>query len=818
MAISSNVATLGINITANLANFEQGMQSIQSTTQTMGQKMTKVGKSLTTAISVPLAGAAAVGVKSAMDLESAFAKVGTMLGGTGKSMDDLKKETLDLSSTYATSQSEIAEATYQAISAGVEATETHGFLDVAMKASVGGFTDVTTATDGLTSVMNAYGLETSEADVIANQMLITQNKGKTTFGELASVMGGVAPIASTLNIETQELFSSMAVLTAQGISTSESVTGLKAVLSGIAKPTSEATEMAQRLGIQFDAQAVSSQGLMPFLTGIRDKITTLEPEYAGLTEEIGKNEVKLKTLAEQGKQNTAEFDILNKATEGLKQKSTDMVNSGGNQLEYFARLFGSTEAVNSIMMLTSEQGAALFDDTMVEMTTNTGALDDAYKKVSDTTEVTLKQAFVDVTNALIQVGDALAPFIATFAKGISKIATAFSEMSPFAQTAVMILGGLLIIIPPIIMAVGGLMGAFTAISAAAPAISLAFGSIGVGIFSISWPIVAIIAGIVALVAVGWYLWNNWDEVWGNIKVLWDGFLEWGSGIMTGIGDAVSNACTWVKDSWNNAGTYLSTKWDEMKTNAVDYMNHTTTKFTEHYNEFATTWNKHWDEISTKANTKLGEMKTTFFTNLDTINDKWGKTWDKINTKISGSLDKAKTSVGNGLTWISEKFGVDLSWIKGKVDSSFDAIKNKVSSVIGNMKDVVKNGIAKIKGFFDFEWKLPDLKLPHFSMSGEFSLSPPSIPKFGVEWYDKGGVFDSAQVIGVGEKRPEFVGALDDLKVLMREVLREEGNNSGSGGVALKIENFYNDRQQDIEQLCKELEFYRKKVAIGKGGR
>jgi len=88
---------------------------------------------------------------------------------------------------------------------------------------------------------------------------------------------------------------------------------------------------------------------------------------------------------------------------------------------------------------------------------------------------------------------------------------------------------------------------------------------------------------------------------------------------------------------------------------------------------------------------------------------------------------------------------------------------------------------KISNLFDFEWKLPEIKLPHFDIQGEFSLSPPSMPTLGVEWYDKGAIFNSPSIIGVGEKRPEFVGALDDLRYLLRDELRQGSSNVNHTG-------------------------------------
>ena len=82
---------------------------------------------------------------------------------------------------------------------------------------------------------------------------------------------------------------------------------------------------------------------------------------------------------------------------------------------------------------------------------------------------------------------------------------------------------------------------------------------------------------------------------------------------------------------------------------------------------------------------------------------------------------------------------------------------------------MRDAIEKIKGFFDFDWKLPDIKLPHFSVSGEFSLNPPSIPHFDVDWYKTGGVFDAPSVIGVGEAGPEAVLPLETLWKKLDEI-------------------------------------------------
>ncbi len=120
--------------------------------------------------------------------------------------------------------------------------------------------------------MNAYGLQGTEAlQSVSDQMLMAQNFGKTTFGEMASGIGNVIPIASALEVSTEELFASLATLTKSGIGTSEAITGMKAAMSNIIKPSSEAAKMAEELGLNFSSAHLKSVGWAQFLEEIREK-------------------------------------------------------------------------------------------------------------------------------------------------------------------------------------------------------------------------------------------------------------------------------------------------------------------------------------------------------------------------------------------------------------------------------------------------------------------------------------------------------------------------------------------------------------------
>lgn len=111
---------------------------------------------------------------------------------------------------------------------------------------------------------------------------------------------------------------------------------------------------------------------------------------------------------------------------------------------------------------------------------------------------------------------------------------------------------------------------------------------------------------------------------------------------------------------------------------------------------------------------------------------WIGLWDKV----VSSFKSAKDSVVNG-----------VSDMTSKAVNKFNEIKQGITDKINGAKDAVKSAIDKIKGFFNFDWSLPKIKLPHFNISGKFSLNPPSIPTFGVDWYSSGGIFTKPTIIG-----------------------------------------------------------------------
>nr|DAY81057.1 MAG TPA: minor tail protein [Caudoviricetes sp.] len=323
-------------------------------------------------LSAPILAVATAGFKLNSDFTNGLAKVSTLVDTTVVSMDKIKEEIRSVSDETGAGVADLSESVYQAISAGVDAGHAVGFVKDMTIAAKAGFTDATTAVNGVTTVLNAYGKSAEDATAVTDQMLLAQNFGKTSFGEMAQSMGNVIPIAAQLNVSTQELFGSIAVLTKNGIRTSEAITGLKAAYSNILKPSSEAAKMAQSLGLEFNAVHLKSVGWVKFL-------------------------------------------------EEVKQAT-------GGDAEQMAQLFGSVEGLNSILVLTGK-GTGDFDKVMNQMAQSAGMTREAYEKMLTPSEQ-MQIAMNQLKNAGMDLAVSFTPYFKAMSLRVKELAAWFRSLTP----------------------------------------------------------------------------------------------------------------------------------------------------------------------------------------------------------------------------------------------------------------------------------------------------------------------------------------------------------------------------------------------------
>lgn len=249
-----------LRVTLDLATgaFDRGLDAAVKKAKKVGPQMAKAF----------LAGTVALGVgsvKAAADAQTAFAKLETI---AGKDIGKLKKQIMALPPELGSVRAN-AEAAYQAISAGRKPGEAIAFVAKAATAAKGGFTDVTTAVDAATTILNSYGEEAGTAEQIFDKFLKTQNLGKTTFGEIGRSIGDVAATAKDFGVPFDNLLGMIATLTASGIQTPKAITAIRAAISNLQKPTKDAADEMDALGIT--TEDVRKLGVVGLLEKVKER-------------------------------------------------------------------------------------------------------------------------------------------------------------------------------------------------------------------------------------------------------------------------------------------------------------------------------------------------------------------------------------------------------------------------------------------------------------------------------------------------------------------------------------------------------------------
>lgn len=415
------------------------MKELGVTSTSVGSAMEKMGKRMTAAATALIGATAGVSVKAFMDFEDHMAIVSTIADTTEVSMEELSAQMLEASSATGVAASELADATYQAISAGQATKDAVAFTELAAKTAKAGLTDTSTVVNGVTSAMNAWKISAEETESVMDKLLLTQNLGKTSVGELAGSIGQLTGLAPQLNMSLDEVLAATAALTKNGVATSTAMNGLKAVMSSVMKPTSEAQKEAARLGIQFDAAALKAEGF----TGFLEKVMT--------------------------------------ATKG--------------DAESLAKLFGSVEGLSQIMLLGG--GAAEdYAEILEAMGNSAGTLDKAFSDRTSSRAEKLNAALNRLKNNAIQFGQSLAPLVDAASGVLERISEKLSGLSAEQQQSLLKMALMVAGLGTLTTAAGKLIGSLSNIKKGLSALKgvMSLGTLGAVVAAVA----AITAGIIAL--------------------------------------------------------------------------------------------------------------------------------------------------------------------------------------------------------------------------------------------------------------------------------------------------------------------------------
>lgn len=482
---------------------------------------------------------------------------------------------------------------------------------------------------------------------------------------------------------------------------------------------------------------------------------------------------------------------------GLKKVQAKAMAEGISMQDAFAKALSSTEGAISVFgakagpqLYAAFQNGTLSADMFVDSSVS---LEDVLGSVSDTFDATLDPAdqWQTVLNNLMQLGyevaEAVMPSIQTavdtIIPAIKGLADGWAELDPGMQQAIIATAGILAVLGPAVSIISGVTGSIGKLSE------------GLG-FLMAHPIVAAIGAVIAALVL---LYTNNEDFRNFVNEAWKNIQE-----------VIGNVITAIVGFWNNTLQPAFKAIGDFATNTL--LPILKTAFSTIGNLVQSVFNlikSIWEGILKPVFTAIGAFLTgvlqpVFHTAFEAIKGIVSTVFSAIGSLWSGVLKPVLDGISAGINAMA-------NFVKNPLES----IKSTFSSVFSGIKSFVAPIVDWLKGIFNFNWSLPHINLPHFSLVGEFSLLPPKVPHLSVDWYDRATknprILDGATIFGArgntllggGETAREVIMSENYLRNLMSS----KGNNRGTvnmGGVTININGYNGDAKRLAEMVEEQL--------------
>lgn len=383
----ASIAEINVRIGARIDKMVHGLKQAERELKKTGRKFTQMGENLTKSVSLPLAAIGGVSIKMSNDVQKSFSKIENLVGVTGDTLENFKDGVSKISGEVGKSQVELSNALFTITSAGLKGKEALELLEVSSKASVIGMGETGDIAKAATAIMQAYGKENVSAAEAVNLLTKTVREGNLEASELAPSIGKVIPLAAQMGISFQEVGANIATFTRLGVSASESVSGLKALLGNIIKPSKAAQETLAKYGLTIE--------------GVRDSI----------------------------------------AKNGLSATMQNLLKTFDGNVESASALFGSVEGLTNVLGTAGAQGEE-YTKILASMNDGINVVDQGFEKVSETANQKFNKALVRLQNVSIEVGNVLLPIAADIAETIGTVAAKFAKLSGGMQKTIIAVAGL----------------------------------------------------------------------------------------------------------------------------------------------------------------------------------------------------------------------------------------------------------------------------------------------------------------------------------------------------------------------------------------
>jgi len=794
------------NVTVNiLGDNKDLLRKLGQSDSKLGAFATNVGKVAIAAGTAIAAAGVAGAVKSVAaftEFEGSMNEVFTLLPGISESaMSEMSGQVKDFSKEFGVLPDEVVPALYQALSAGVPKDNVFEFMETAQMAAKGGVTDLSTAVDGISSVVNAYGDDVVNGAKASDLMFTAVRLGKTTFEELSSSLSNVTPIASGLGVKFEDVSAGLAAMTAKGTPTAQATTQLRSLFVDLSKAGGKTAEVFEKTAGQSFQEFIAAGGDTAGALDIMK--TAAEDSGVQIQDLFGSVEAGSAALSLSSDDTFANnIDEMSKSA-GATEKAFDQMMTGlGPIFDKFKAnlqvfMINVGEKLAPIVEKAMERAGEAFGKVSAFVSKNWPKVRKAIAAVIDYIRDKIIPAVTPTFDAVVAAGRSVVDF---FTGNWDTIRTAITGAFQWMMDNKAVVVGAFVgvgvaiatlLVPPMIAA------AAASIAAAAPLYLLvaAAAAIGGGLvyayqnFETFRTVVDAVAAFMVDVV--------WPKIQGFAKFIADAFMalvgfvqtHWGT-ISTVISTVIETVKTVIETTvgvimtlWDTFGQtmidYVTTAWDAIKLvidgaiNVVKGVIETVTSLIK--GDWDGVWagikltvSGVWDGIKGLVDLAVNSVKTTITTVTDAIKLAWETVWGSVETFVFDTWESIKTFVSDGIDdvigFITGMPTSIASGVSGAFDSIYDGFKSVINKVIDAWNGL-SLGPFTIPGF--------DSGIPGVPSFGGMTLGPygpPNIPRLHTGGF-VGNPSGPRRDVPIMAQQGEFVLSSNDVTKLM----------SGGGG-------------------------------------